>query len=145
MKRPGMGTAGVWALFAAAGAAVAVAGFAVALEVWNLTATAPHARVVYDVIAKVRDLTISWQAGAVEVPPGYEPGMTPEGARLFQDHCANCHGAGNPLVDIDRKADAEFLRNSLCLNHHRVDEGTGLGCVANIFQSRMGESADGIE
>lgn len=82
-------------LAAAACAGAAVAGLAMmaALELWNLAATRGHPRIVYDAIAQVRDTAIAIQARQVAVPKDYAPALTAEGARLYQEHCATCHGA----------------------------------------------------
>ena len=59
--------------------------------------------------------------------------------------CADGHGAGDALVDIDSKTDAEFFSNALRLDHHSADEGACVRVVSNVFQGGVRERADGVE
>jgi len=76
-----------------AGAALCGLAMLAALELWNLAATRGHPRIIFDAIARVRDASITVQSWHVVVPEDYAPALTSEGARLYQEHCATCHGA----------------------------------------------------
>lgn len=81
------------ALTAATTLALTVAGIFVLGEFYDLSAVRQHPGWVFRGVGLARDAIVAVDASDVEVPPGWAPEATPAGAALFQEHCAQCHGA----------------------------------------------------
>ena len=89
------------ALIAAGTLAIAGAAVFFGGEFHKLSAIRQHPAWVYYGLGVVRDTVIAIDAGSVAVPADFTPAADPEGAALYQKHCAQCHGApGMPPDDF---------------------------------------------
>ena len=88
-------------VIAVATLAVAGAGVFVFGKFYELSAIRQHPLWVYRGLSLVRDAVITASARDITVPQDFEAAATPEGAALYQTHCAQCHGApGLPPEDF---------------------------------------------